>query len=161
MHRLILLRHGKAEADAASGQDFDRVLTDRGRRDADLVARALAEAGVEPDLVLVSSAARAAQTWEAVAPAFPRAKAESAPALYEISPDGILALAKAEKVGTVMVVGHNPGLGQLASWLSQDAPPSEARRNIALGFPTAAAAVIGFDPPTFDLYTPKGLGGGK
>jgi phosphohistidine phosphatase len=161
MDRLILLRHGKAEADAASGQDFDRALTDRGRRDAALVARALAEAGAEPDLVLVSPAARAAQTWDAVAPAFPRAKVESALALYDISPDDILRLAMAEAARTVMVVGHNPGLGQLAAWLAQEAPASEDRQRMALGFPTAAAAVISFSPPTFALYTPKLFGGGE
>ena len=65
-----------------------------------------------------------------------------------------------------MVVGHNPGLGQLAAWLAQDAPPGPARLRIVAGFPTGAAAVIQFDwadprPAwTFELYTPKGLGGG-
>ena len=61
MDRLILLRHGKAEPDAASGQDFDRALTERGRRDTLIVAKALAEAGFAPDLVLVSTAVRAAR----------------------------------------------------------------------------------------------------
>lgn len=162
MDRLILLRHGKAEADAASGRDFDRSLTGRGRRDALIVAKALEEAGMRPDLVLVSPAARAAQTWEAMAEVFPKAEVQPAPELYEIGPDGILALARAEAgpARTVMVVGHNPGLGQLAAWLAQDAPSGEARRRIVEGFPTAAAAVIGFSPPAFDLLTPKALGGG-
>lgn len=162
MDRLILLRHGKAEADAASGRDFDRPLTGRGRRDALIVAKALDEAGLRPDLVLVSPAARAAQTWEAMAEVFPEAEVKADPELYEISPDAILALARSEAgaARTVMVVGHNPGLGQLAAWLAQDAPPGEARARIAQGFPTAAAAVIGFLPPAFDLLTPKALGGG-
>ena len=162
MDRLILLRHGKAEAGAASGRDYDRPLTDRGRRDAVIVAQALDQAGVRPDLVLVSPAARAAQTWEAMAEIFPRARVELAPALYEIAPDAILALARGQADGarTVMVVGHNPGLGQLAAWLSQDAPPNEGRLRIVEGFPTAAAAVIGFAPAAFHLYTPRGLGGG-
>ena len=74
MDRLILLRHGKAEADAPTGQDFDRALTGRGRRDAALVARELAEAGSAPDLVLVSPAVRAKETWEEAAPFFPGAR---------------------------------------------------------------------------------------
>jgi phosphohistidine phosphatase len=162
MDRLILLRHGKAEADAASGRDFDRALTERGKSDAQIVAKALDQAGVRPDLVLVSPAARAAQTWEAMAQVFPEAEVQAAPELYEISPDAILALARAGggKARTVMVVGHNPGLGQLAAWLAQEAPAGEGRRRIADGFPTAAAAVIGFSPPAFDLLTPKALGGG-
>jgi len=162
MDRLILLRHGKAETDAASGRDFDRALTDRGRRDAVVVARALEQAGVRPDLVLVSPAARAAQTWGAMAEVFAGAEVQETPELYEIAPDAILALTKAEgrQARTVMVVGHNPGLGQLAAWLAQDAPAGDGKRRIVEGFPTAAAAVIGFSPPAFDLYTPKGLGGG-
>jgi len=162
MDRLILLRHGKAEADAASGRDFDRPLTDRGRRDALAVGQALDKAGVRPDLVLVSPAARAAQTWEAMAEVFAGAQVQEAPELYEISPDAILALAKAESgdARTVMVVGHNPGLGALAVWLAQDAPPGEAKKRIVEGFPTAAAAVIGFSPQAFDLFTPRTLGGG-
>jgi len=162
MDRLILLRHGKAEADAASGRDFDRALTGRGRRDALVVAKALDRAGVRPDLVLVSPAARAAQTWEAMAEVFPQARVEQMLDLYEIGPDAILTLARneADGAGTVMVVGHNPGLGVLAAWLSQDAPQGEGRARIAEGFPTAAAAVIGFSPPAFAVYTPKDLGGG-
>lgn len=162
MDRLILLRHGKAEADAPSGRDFDRALTSRGRRDALIVAEALDRAGVRPDLVLVSPAARAAQTWEAMAEVFPRARVEETPELYEISPDAILQLARDEADGaaTVMVVGHNPGLGQLAAWLAQAAPQGPGRARIAEGFPTAAAAVIGFSPAAFDLFTPKALGGG-
>lgn len=159
MDRLILLRHGKAEANAASGKDFDRALTERGRQDTALVARALADAGLKPDLVLVSPAARTTQTWDAAAPFFPGAKVESAPALYDISAAEILALAKGE-AGAVMVIGHNPGLGQLAAWLSQEDTSGEDRPRMAEGFPTAAAAVIGFDPPSFALYTPKALGGG-
>jgi phosphohistidine phosphatase len=162
MDRLILLRHGKAEADAASGKDFDRALTDRGRRDVLLVAQALEQAGVRPDLVLVSPAARTIQTWAAMAELFPSARVEHAPGLYDIAPDALLQLARGEAdgVGTVMVIGHNPGLGQLAAWLAQDAPPGPARMRIIEGFPTAAAAVIGFSPPAFDLHTPKSVGGG-
>ena len=162
MDRLILLRHGKADADSASGRDFDRALTERGRRDAALVARNLAAAGLIPDLVLVSPAVRAAQTWDAAAAAFPGARVQQTPELYDITSGEILALARSEGagVGTVMVVGHNPGLGQLAAWLAQEAPAGQAHARIAEGFPTAGAAVIAFSPPAFDLLTPKALGGG-
>jgi phosphohistidine phosphatase len=163
MDRLILLRHGKAETDSPSGRDFDRALTGRGRRDAAIVARALDQAGVRPDLVLVSPAARAAETWRAIAAVFPDAVTEEAPALYETSASEILALARSEgaSAATVMVVGHNPSLGQLAAWLAQETPAGEARRRIAHGFPTAAAAVIDFQAKAFDLFTPKALGGGS
>jgi phosphohistidine phosphatase len=162
--RLILLRHGKAEADAPSGQDFDRPLADRGRRDVELVARALADAGIAPDLVLVSPAARTLQTWEAVAPFFPAAKVEQALALYDIKPDEIMLLAKndGEQARTVMVVGHNPGLGMLASLLSRQMQMSpETRTGLAQGFPTGAAAAIDFGGMALVLVTPRALGGGS
>ena len=154
-YTLILLRHGKAEADSVSGQDFDRVLTERGRRDTLAVCRALAEAGAYPDLALVSPAARALQTWEAASEVFGRTVLKIVPALYEIGPNEILDIAKGEgaEVSTVMVVGHNPGLGVLSGLLSHHAPGAPG----VGGFPTAAASVTRFDPPQFDLYTPKGL----
>jgi phosphohistidine phosphatase len=161
MDRLILLRHGKAEADAPTGQDFDRALTSRGRSDAALVARRLAEAGHAPDLALVSPAARAKETWEQAAPFFPDAEVQWTPALYHIDPEGILDLAKGQSARTVMVVGHNPGLGELAAHLARQVGPRDFP-----GFPTAAAAVIDFDHAdprparAFELYTPKALGGG-
>lgn len=161
MDRLILLRHGKAEADAASGQDYDRALTGRGRRDVALVARELAESGHAPDVALVSPAARAKETWEAAAPFFPGAQVEWAPMLYHIDPEGILDLAFDQTPRAVMVVGHNPGLGQLAAFLARDAGRGELH-----GFPTGAAAIVDFAPEgrrrarAFALYTPKALGGG-
>ena len=55
MRRLILLRHAKAENQAASGEDIDRALTARGLADAARMGQVLADAGLQPDLALVSS----------------------------------------------------------------------------------------------------------
>jgi phosphohistidine phosphatase len=162
MDRLILLRHGKAEADAPSGQDFDRALTGRGRRDVALIARRLAATGAAPDLVLVSPAARAKETWEAAAPFFPDARVEWAPMLYHIDPQAILDLTMSQAAGAVMVVGHNPGLGELAAFLAREAGAGHLG-----GFPTGAAAIVDFAPEgrrrarTFAIHTPKALGGGQ
>jgi phosphohistidine phosphatase len=161
MDRLILLRHGKAEVDAPTGQDFDRALTGRGRSDSALVARVLAAAGQAPDLALVSPAARAKETWEQAAPFFPQAEVQWTPGLYHIDPQSILDLAFDQTPRVVMVVGHNPGLGDLAAFLARQAGHGDLA-----GFPTAAAAVIDFaaegrrPAQTFALYTPKALGGG-
>jgi phosphohistidine phosphatase len=82
MQRLILLRHGKAESVSDLGGDAERGLTDRGRRDSALMGRVLSQAGVKPDLVLVSDARRTRETWEEVSAAFPSAEAEFDPGLY-------------------------------------------------------------------------------
>jgi len=163
MDRLILLRHGKAEADATSGQDFDRALTERGRRDTVLVCKALAKAGLDPDLVLVSPAARTLQTWEAGAALFARAEVRIVPALYDLSAADVFALAQAEgrQAHTVLIVGHNPGLGDLSARLAQDARAASDGMALGVSFPAAAASVTHFDPPAFSLYAPKALGGGS
>ena len=83
MQRLILLRHGKAESTAATGGDFERGLTESGRREAALIGHALARTGCTPDLVLVSTARRAMETWEAAQASFPKARMAPARARYQ------------------------------------------------------------------------------
>jgi phosphohistidine phosphatase len=165
MRRLILLRHAKAESTAASGGDAERGLTERGRRDAALVARALARADLAPDLVLASPARRAQETWAAMASDFPGARVETARDLYLASAEQIAqAVADAQDAADVqvlMVVGHNPGLHEYAqSFLERrraTAPPLAA-------FPTASAAVITFDAQGRGAFerqlSPRDLGGG-
>ena len=148
MDRLILLRHGKAEPDSASGEDFDRRLTPRGiRESADMGAR-LADMGFSPQVTLCSPAARAKETWESAQAAFPNAQTRYLDHLYHADPHTIRRAAEeaGETAGTVMMVGHNPGMQELTVRLLQEggAPPdliARAQRH----FPTAAAAVFLFD----------------
>jgi len=143
MHRLILLRHGKAESVSATGGDFDRGLTDRGRRDSALIGRVLAEAGVVPDLALVSAARRAQETWEEASRAFPAARSQIVRGLYLAAPEQIAAAVDTVGEGvSVIVVGHNPGLHELALAMTETAgEPLDGLQS----FPTAAAAVFRLD----------------
>ncbi len=163
MDRLILFRHGKTEARAPSGEDFDRQLTERGRRDARLVADALAEAGLLPDRALVSAAVRAQQTWETIAPAFPGAVLETRPDLYDAEARVLLAAGQTPLGRTVAIVAHNPGLQVLAIALAGRAlaPSYEAR--LRAGLATGAAAVFGFAQDRVEalgLFYPSDYGGG-
>jgi phosphohistidine phosphatase len=162
MDRLILFRHGKAETDAPSGRDFDRRLTGRGVKESAGVGEALAELGLVPDLALVSPAARAKETWEAAAPAFPDARLELDPELYHADPYEIRRAAElaGKTARCVCVVGHNPGLQELTVLLliegnADRAVVERAQRN----FPTAAAAVFLIDAegrPAYDgLFYPE------
>ena len=137
MAHLILLRHAKAESVSNSGRDFDRGLTERGHRDAAIMGRVLAQAGYAPDLAMVSTARRAQETWENAAPSFPGAKLELNRSLYLASRE-LLAQAAEEGLaaGRLMIVGHNPGLHELALMLMG------AGRDDLDSFPTAAAAVF-------------------
>ena len=161
MRRLILLRHGKAESVSATGGDFDRCLTDRGRRDCALIGRALAEAGVRPDLALVSAAKRAQETWEAVQPAFPNTQAETVRGLYLAAPEQIAAaVGSVDENLCVIVVGQNPGLHEFALALADSATTPPGLES----YPTAAAAVFRVAPDgramLEHIFTPRDLGGG-
>src|SRR4051812_26399856 len=82
MDRLILVRHGKAEPDSDSGDDFDRRLAPRGVEESAAMAQHLADMGFRPDVALVSPAARARGTWEAAQPSFPNAETRFEDHLY-------------------------------------------------------------------------------
>jgi phosphohistidine phosphatase len=162
MDRLILLRHGKAEADSISGDDFDRRLAPRGIRESAQMAAQLADMGFKPDLALVSPAARARGTWESAVDAFPGAETRFDDQLYHADSGTIRRVAEAggQGVGTVIVVGHNPGLQELTvHLLMEGSAPSSLIARAQRNFPTAAAAVFLFDGngrPHFDgLFFPE------
>jgi len=162
MDRLILFRHGKAEPDSDSGDDFDRRLAPRGVRESAAMGERLAEMGFAPQVALVSPAARARGTWEAACPAFPAAETRFEDHLYHADSGTIRATAEkaGNGVGTVIVVGHNPGLQELAVRLLHEGhAPAGLIARAQRQFPTAAAAVFLFDAngrPAFDgLFYPE------
>lgn len=161
MDRLILFRHGKAEAESATGDDFDRRLAPRGHAESSETAARLADLGFQPDWALISTAARTRETWAAAEPHFPKARAVFDADLYHADSAAVrhAAVKAGAGVGTVLVIGHNPGLQELAVRLLHEgaAPPSLIAR-ASRQFPTAAAAVFLFDAdgrPAFDgLFFP-------
>jgi phosphohistidine phosphatase len=162
MERLILLRHGKAEPDSASGDDFDRRLSPRGARESAEMGVSLAEMGFRPDLVLVSPAARTRETWEAAQEAFAGAEVRYCDELYHADADVIRRTAEAAdgEAKTVMVVGHNPGLQELAvTLLTEGAAPAGLLQRAMRNFPPGAAAVFlidGAGRPHYDgLFFPE------
>lgn len=163
MDRLILLRHGKAERDSASGDDFDRKLAPQGLRESAAMAETLADLGLSPDIVLVSSSVRTRETWAACQPAFPQAQARLERQLYLAEEREIRAMAEAagESSRAVMIVGHNPGLQDLTvRLLAEGSAPTTLIAKAHAAFPPAAAAVFLFDAagrPAYDgLFFPKG-----
>jgi phosphohistidine phosphatase len=167
MQRLILLRHGKAESVAATGGDFERGLTERGRRDAALIGGVLADMGMVPDLALVSTARRARETWEEAAPFFPHARAAATRLLYLATSEQLAQSVAdaAETVGCLIIVGHNPGLHDFAVALASRRPsPAPAGHPLFSAFPTAAAAAFRIEPDghaVFEhLLLPRDHGGG-
>ena len=149
MRRLILFRHGKAEAAGPSGGDKERPLAQRGWADSAMTAGWLSESGFVPDLVLVSPAVRTQETWEAAQASFPDTRAEARDRLYLADPEAIRDVLEEapEDVETVMVIGHNPGLQELGVDLVADAgAPRAQAQHMQDGFPTAAAWVFRMRP---------------
>ncbi|MCA6284954.1 histidine phosphatase family protein [Phenylobacterium sp.] len=164
MDRLILLRHGEAEAGSETGGDFGRRLTGRGREASAAVASALADVGLIPDLALVSAAVRTRETWAAMSGLLPGCEVRFEEGLYLAeAPEMQRQVRSADAAGVVLLVGHNPGLQELAEALMVEASgPSDTLSRIRSGFPTSAAVAFAFDAngrPTFDgFFQPDPLG---
>jgi len=167
MRKLILMRHAKAEAKAPSGEDFDRGLTERGYRDAEIMGRVLAEAALVPDLALVSAAERTRQTWAAVSRAFGAVDARFDRKLYNAASGTIrdVVEAAADEAETVLVVGHNPGVPlAMLELMLEGAEPASVIEKARGSFPTASAVAFEFDgamrPRFWNLWLVKDHGGG-
>ena len=146
MHRLHLLRHAKSSRDAEI-EDRDRRLNKRGREAARLLAAALPAALGPVDLVLCSPARRTRETAELVLSGFAIApELLFDDALYLATPAALVARLRrvGEATGVVLVVGHNPGLHELALLLAD--PTSPRYKAVAAGkFPTLARASFAID----------------
>ena len=144
MRRLILLRHAKSSWADPGQRDFDRPLNPRGQRAAAAVGAWLAGQGLAPDAALVSPAARTRETWARLGPAFAAVPATFPHGLYHAEAPALLTLLQSTPAGgaeTVLILGHQPGIGELAFRLLPE-PPDDPEY---LRYPTAGTAVIDFD----------------
>ena len=146
MRRLMLLRHAKSDWTCPGVGDRDRGLTQRGRESALKVGEYMACHALGPDLAVCSPVARARDTWAIVSQAF----ADPPPLhyeerLYETKAEAILQVISGTEpsVHALLVVGHNPGLRDLAELLIATGD-LEVRRRLLEKFPTAGLAVIDF-----------------
>ena len=145
MKTLYLLRHAKSSWDEPTLDDFDRPLAARGRAAAPRIGAFMRAHGWIPDLVLCSAARRARETWALVAAALDADIAATyTDALFHGSPFRLLAVLRRapDSAASVALVGHSPGIENLAARLS--GPGSDvAGLDLLRGkFPTAALAVI-------------------
>jgi phosphohistidine phosphatase len=140
--RLWLLRHAKSSWDAPDLADHERPLAPRGERDADLMANFIEGTYIRPALVLCSSGLRARQTLGRVLPSLGEAlEIRVEPALYSFDPSPLLSRLRTvlDDVSSVMLVGHNPALQELALTLAED---GDAIEQVATKFPTCGLAEI-------------------
>ncbi len=158
MKTLVLMRHAKSAWDNADLPDIDRPLSARGQKTAPAMGERLKRAGYRPDVILCSTARRARETLDLIAGDLPKkAKVEHLKELYMAVPREMLNVITKVPDGaeTVMLIGHNPGIGSLASWLAGEGD-SELLAKIRRKFPTAGVAVITFDVPRWADVTGEG-----
>ena len=150
MRRLLLLRHAKSSWDDASLDDRDRPLAPRGHKAADRMAEHLRSSNMSVDLVLCSSALRTTQTLEHIGRAFGDAEMVMEDGLYGASDEELLDRLRSvpDQAGGVALIGHNPGVQDLATELAGDGDDLERMRT---KFPTGALAVLEFDGPWAEL----------
>jgi phosphohistidine phosphatase SixA len=119
MRELILLRHAHAEPPAPGQEDFDRPLSLQGQAEAEAAGRWLLEHGYMPDRVVCSTARRTRETTEQALAALGYVEVRFEPRIYDATPGMLIQIADEHRdIPRVMLVGHNPGLEQLAALLS-------------------------------------------
>jgi phosphohistidine phosphatase len=151
MRRLMLLRHAKTEADAPSGRDEDRRLDHRGHHDAAEIGAWIGRHPPFPSHVLVSHAMRAHQTWEiaweAMKESAPAPQVELTPELYGADVSQLLETIRHASLSDpkrLMLVGHNPGMHELAIVLTGSGDPA-GRGALAENLPTSGLVILDFD----------------
>ncbi len=155
MHTLYLLRHAKSSWSDPALPDEQRPLAPRGRRDAKRVAKHLVQLGIEPELVLCSSAQRTRETLELVRPALGVTTSVVLEAeLYAATADQLVERLHAvpDGVASVLLIGHNPGLQDLALLLASAG--AELAR-LEAKFPTAALATLALPKATWRELSPS------
>ncbi|MCP5086457.1 MAG: histidine phosphatase family protein [Rhodobacteraceae bacterium] len=147
MKTLLLMRHGKSSWDNPLLADHDRPLADRGEKAAARMGQWLADEGLKPDAVILSSALRVTQTWAGVQkqlgiPLTVRPDRD----LYMISAYSLLQtiLRQGGTAETLIVVNHEPTLSHLSEMLAKPPVAQECARAF-VSFPTAAIARFEFD----------------
>ncbi|WP_406728647.1 SixA phosphatase family protein [Streptomyces sp. GD-15H] len=155
VRRLVVLRHAKsAWPDGVA--DRDRPLAARGRRDAPAAGRVIAETVGLPGLVLCSTAVRTRDTWELAAAQWDTAvPVRYEPRLYAADVPGLLAVVHevTADVGTLLLIGHNPGLADLVVALAGDGVDDTLDR-VRTKFPTSAIAVLSWRGAGWPDLTP-------
>lgn len=146
-HLIYLLRHAKSSWDEPELLDRERPLAKRGRKAVALLREHFHESGVAPDLVLCSSAVRAMQTLEGVREGLPPgARVEIEAGLYAAGAASLLGRLRRlpEEVGSAMLVGHNPGIEDLAAELPGGGD-ADARATVEAKYPTGGLATLAFE----------------
>jgi phosphohistidine phosphatase len=162
MKTLLIMRHAKSSWANTRLGDHDRPLNDRGRRDAPRMGRLLLDQGLTPELIVTSSAERALSTAEAVALASDYGESIVVTReLYHADPESILEVVGRDggDAGSVLVVGHNPGMAELVDLLTgvADRFTTANIAHLSIGIDSWADLSLSSAVELHDLWRPKEL----
>jgi phosphohistidine phosphatase len=152
---LYLLRHGEAEAEAPGG-DRARPLTQAGEAAAQALGRLMHARGMVVDHALSSDAIRARATLHALIAEWPEPPVTVIdPGLYNTDVDGLLAcIRRAGDARSLLVIGHNPAMGELARALAANSPGQLAHR-LDHGLPTLGLVAFALRCPAWTALQPQ------
>lgn len=142
MHQLLLFRHGECEPPDSG--DRARPLTAAGREVATRIGAYLAESKTKIDLALISDSARTRETWEVAGQAYgAKPHVRIVGRLYQAARNDLMELAREvpDSARTVLIVGHNPALGEFASQFAGSGN-AEALARLRRGFPPGGLAIF-------------------
>jgi phosphohistidine phosphatase len=144
MKTLYLLRHAKSSWDDPAIADFDRPLNNRGKNDAPAMGKEMLKRKWIPDIILTSSAKRAASTAKRIADEikYDRKDIEQIDSIYESHYSAYVSEINnvKDKFDSILIVGHNPGISRLTYYLTGE----------SVEFPTCALAKIEFDADSWE-----------
>ena len=142
MKRLYLLRHAKAQH-AQGEKDFDRPLAQEGILDADALGKTMVKKSYNPAMIYCSPALRTKQTLDNL-----RLQPLQAPkfeeSIYDASAGGLLDLIHDSDDGldSIMIIGHNPALHELALRLTSDESAASLLQRLLQGYRPATLSVL-------------------
>lgn len=141
--RLYLVRHAQAAWASPGVSDFERPLDEIGRHEARDVAGQALLAGLVPAAIVSSPARRCVETLSAMLDVFRAVKPSTDIELYSDGPDAYLdQIHRHDHLDSLMIVGHNPMIEELASMLITEGPQPD---ELAYGYPTAGLLALDFD----------------
>jgi phosphohistidine phosphatase len=142
------MRHAKSVIAGIDEADFDRTLSERGRKDAPEMGRRLKKRGIKPELIISSPAARALKTAREVASelGYPEKSILQQPEIYNSDIDTLVRIIRNldDKSNSVMLIGHNPSFTGIVGYLSD---------RFIDNIPTSGIIQINFDLPTWKQVT--------
>lgn len=158
MLRLYIMRHAKSSWAVPGARDFDRELNDRGLADLKKISKIIKDNPITPDKILCSSAIRTRQTLEAITHGFSNEPDITyTERLYSSGLSEYIEMINGvTDAKSLMIIGHNPMCGSLATSLPGSGVEEELEK-IAYKYPTGAISIIDFEVDSWSKVV-KGAG---